>query len=132
MMGRVNLRGRWHTVSGAHGSDGLPMTVDALPNDAKPLPRELYDGWNKGGGWNSSGNEAPAMRLWAREEANFVVREDAPIFTGDIRCERQFGSCAKCGVQSPRTGANFQSARQGPQGADGVAALRHDAGFFST
>jgi hypothetical protein len=65
MMGRVNLCGKWHTVSGSYGSDGLPMTVDQLPKDAKPLPRELYDAWNKGGGWNGAGSEAPAMRDWA-------------------------------------------------------------------
>src|SRR6187401_2175409 len=58
MMGRANLCGKWVSVSGAYGSDGLPMTVDALPRDAKPLPQELYDAWNKGGGWNSAGYEA--------------------------------------------------------------------------
>lgn len=65
MMGRVNLGGKWHTVSGTYGSNGLPMTVDKLPKDAKPLPRELYDAWNKGGGWNGAGAEAPAMCDWA-------------------------------------------------------------------
>ena len=65
LMGRVNLGGQWHGVSGAYGHDGLPMTVKALPRDAVPLPAELYDAWNKGGGWNSAGNEAPAMRAWA-------------------------------------------------------------------
>lgn len=65
MMGRANLCGRWHTVSGSYGNDGLPMDVDKLPRDAKPLPVELYDAWNKGGGWNGAGSEAPAMREWA-------------------------------------------------------------------
>ena len=65
MLGRVNLCGKWHTVSGTYGSDGLPMIVDALPKDAKPLPRALYDAWNKGGGWNDAGSEASAMRDWA-------------------------------------------------------------------
>ena len=68
MMGKVNLCGRWHSVSGSYGSDGLPMTVDVLPRDAKLLPRELYDAWNKGGGWNSVGSEATAMRTWALQE----------------------------------------------------------------
>jgi hypothetical protein len=68
MMGRVNLCGKWHTVSGTYGSDGLPMSVDKIPADAKPLPRELYDAWNKGGGWNSAGSEAPLMRDWALTE----------------------------------------------------------------
>lgn len=65
MMGRANIAGQWVTVSGSYGSDGLPMTVKALPKDAKPLPRELYDAWNKGGGWNGAGSEAQAMRDWA-------------------------------------------------------------------
>lgn len=65
MMGRANLGGRWHTVSGAYGSDGLPMDVDVLPKDAVPLPADLYEAWSKGGGWNSAGSEAPAMREWA-------------------------------------------------------------------
>ena len=67
MMGYANLNGKWHSVSGAYGSDGLPMTVTTLPHDAKPLPTDLYNAWNKGGGWNGSGSEAPAMRTWARE-----------------------------------------------------------------
>lgn len=65
MMGRANISGKWHTVSGAYGSDGLPMSVDVLPRDARLLPRDLYDAWSKGGGWNSAGSEAPAMRAWA-------------------------------------------------------------------
>lgn len=67
MMGRVNFGGKWRGVSGAYGNDGLPMTVEALPKDAVRLPGELYDAWNKGGGWNSCGGEASAMRQWARE-----------------------------------------------------------------
>jgi hypothetical protein len=65
MMGRANVNGRWLTVSGSYGNDGLPMTIDKLPQDAKPLPRELYEAWNKGEGWNGAGNEALAMRNWA-------------------------------------------------------------------
>ena len=65
MMGRVNLGGTWYSVSGAYGSDGLPMNVAKLPADAKPLPHDLYQAWSKGGGWNNAGNEAPAMRDWA-------------------------------------------------------------------
>lgn len=66
MMGRVNLCGRWHTVSGTYGNDGLAMDVDRLPHDAVPLPKVLYDAWNKGGGWNGAGAEGPALRFWAR------------------------------------------------------------------
>lgn len=64
MMGRVNIGGAWHSVSGAYGSDGLPMTVDSLPSDAVPLPRDLYEAWNKGGGWNGAGAEGEAMRAF--------------------------------------------------------------------
>lgn len=65
MMGSANIGGAWYVVSGAYGSDGFPLTVDKLPKDAKPLPKELYDAWSDGGGWNSAGDEAPAMRDWA-------------------------------------------------------------------
>jgi hypothetical protein len=65
MMGRANICGKWHTVSGAYGSDGLPMDVETLPKDAVRLPQDLYDAWNKGGGWNSAGSEAPSIRDWA-------------------------------------------------------------------
>lgn len=67
MMGKARLfgKGKWATVSGSYGSDGLPMTVDTLPADAVRLPRELYDAWNSGGGWNGAGSEAAAMRAWA-------------------------------------------------------------------
>lgn len=67
MMGkaRIHGRGNWATVSGAYGSDGSPLGVDKLPADAVPLPAELYEAWNKGGGWNGAGSEATAMRAWA-------------------------------------------------------------------
>ena len=66
MMGRVNIGGTWHSVSGSYGGDGLPMTV---PDDVflrgVPVPSDLYDAWAKGDGWNAAGNEASAMRAWA-------------------------------------------------------------------
>ncbi len=68
MMGRANLCGKWRVVSGAYGSDGLPMDVDQLPSDAVLLPQALYDAWNNGGGWNGSGNEAPDLRTWAKAQ----------------------------------------------------------------
>lgn len=68
MMGHARI-GQWRSVSGTYGNDGLPLGIpaDALPADAVPLPRELYDAWNKGGGHNSAGSEADAMRTWAIE-----------------------------------------------------------------
>jgi hypothetical protein len=68
MMGRANINGKWHSVSGAYGSDGLPMSINTLPRDAKALPADLYDAWKSGGGWNGAGSEAPAMRAWALQE----------------------------------------------------------------
>lgn len=66
MMGSANVNGKWITVSGTYGNDGLPMDVDALPKDAVPLPADLYDAWNKGGGWNGAGSEARTMSAWAK------------------------------------------------------------------
>lgn len=67
MMGKVRIYGRSFSVSGAYGSDGLPMTVPKEIFDRAPvaLPQDLWNAWSKGGGWNSAGNEAPAMREWA-------------------------------------------------------------------
>jgi hypothetical protein len=65
MMGACNIGGNWRSVSGAYGNDGMPMEVQELPADAVQLPAELYEQWNKGGGHNSAGNEADALRAWA-------------------------------------------------------------------
>jgi hypothetical protein len=68
MMGTARIKGESVTVSGAYGGDGLPKTVSRKVYEAGiPLPKELYEAWNKGGGWNGAGNEAPAMRKWACE-----------------------------------------------------------------
>lgn len=67
MMGTANIGGRYRSVSGAYGNDGLPMDVDTLPADAVPLPQALYDAWATGGGHNGAGSEGKAMREWARE-----------------------------------------------------------------
>lgn len=69
MMGRANINGEWIIISGAYGQDGLPKTVDRkIWERGIPLPDELYQAWSKGGGWNSAGNEAEAMREWACEQ----------------------------------------------------------------
>lgn len=67
MMGTARIGNKSVSVSGSYGNDGLPMDVDEIPPDAVSLPQELYDVWNKGGGWNSAGSEAEAMRKWALE-----------------------------------------------------------------
>lgn len=68
MMGTARILCKSYTVSGSYGNDGLPMTVDTIPPDAKILPPELYEAWNKGGGWNGAGSEALEMAEWARKE----------------------------------------------------------------
>ena len=68
MMGVARIKGQSITVSGDYGSDGLPHTTDITEvwEAATPVPKELYDLWNDGGG-NSCGSEADAMRKWALE-----------------------------------------------------------------
>ena len=67
MMGRANIGGKWITISGSYGQDGLPKTVAKdIWERGVPLPDELYEAWNKGEGWNSCGTEAPSMREWAQ------------------------------------------------------------------
>jgi len=34
------------------------------------VPKDLYDLWSKGGGWNSCGSEAKAMKEWATKTFN--------------------------------------------------------------
>lgn len=66
MMGSARAFGHRIPISGAYGSDGLPRDVPREVFDrAVPIPRELHDAWNKGGGHNSAGSEADAMRAWA-------------------------------------------------------------------
>lgn len=67
MMGRVAIYGQHYTVSGSYGHDGLPMSVSQEAYDRLTviLPPELQEAWNKGGGWNSAGSEAEAVRKWA-------------------------------------------------------------------
>lgn len=69
MMGTARVEGRSITVSGSYGADGLTIGPEKMPcpKDARQLPAELVEAWNKGGGWNGAGNEALAMKKWARE-----------------------------------------------------------------
>lgn len=68
MMGTARIGKHRVTLSGSYGSDGLPCTV---PQEAYEMgvevPAHLIEMWNKGGGWNSAGNEATEMRKWALE-----------------------------------------------------------------
>ena len=67
MMGRAAIYGHRLSVSGSYGSDGLPMSVPQEVYDrlTVTLPDDLYAAWNKGGGHNSAGSEAQAVRMWA-------------------------------------------------------------------
>lgn len=68
MMGFIRVKGQRLTVSGSYGSDGLPMDVPReIYELGVELPAELREAWNKGGGWNSAGSEAPAIRAWAKQ-----------------------------------------------------------------
>lgn len=75
MMGIVRVNGQSITVSGSYGSDGLPKTVSMdIWEKSIPLPLELYEKWNTGGGWNSCGSEASDMRKWAIEHLDELKR----------------------------------------------------------
>ena len=66
MMGSARAFGHKIPISGAYGADGLVREVPQEVYDrAIPVPIELVEAWNKGGGWNSCGSEGPAMREWA-------------------------------------------------------------------
>lgn len=68
MMARARKAGVEISLSGTYGNDGLPRDVpESLYDIATPVPADLVDAWNIGGGWNSAGNEADAMRQWARD-----------------------------------------------------------------
>jgi len=68
MMGFARVKNNSITISGAYGSDGLPISVTKEVFEmGTPIPKELYDLWNDGGGWNSCGSEATTMRKWALE-----------------------------------------------------------------
>lgn len=72
MHGSAQIGKKRMCLSGAYGSDGLPLTAEYVDtNHMTELPtceRWLYA--NMGGGWNSAGNEAPVMndvgwRIWS-------------------------------------------------------------------
>ncbi len=69
MMGSINLANLPVTVSGSYGGDGLPMDLAKLSEAQRRLltrvPFDLAVEFWSGGGWNSAGKEAPAMREWA-------------------------------------------------------------------
>ena len=74
MMGTARLYGHSLTVSGTYGHDGLVCEVPADVYNRAPmaLPPELVEAWNKGGGHNSAGSEAAAVRKWALENLELL------------------------------------------------------------
>ena len=76
MMGNAKVKGHSITLSGSYGGDGLPVTIehDEIYDVAIPIPRELYNKWNNGKGWNSCGNEASDMKEWAVK--TFLVKKE--------------------------------------------------------
>ena len=53
-------------LSGSYGGDGLPKDApDDLWPLLHPLPDDLVEAFWSGGGHNSAGAEAPALRAWA-------------------------------------------------------------------
>jgi len=68
MMGVARIKNTPITISGAYGNDGLSVSVSKeIFEMGVQVPKELYDLWSKGGGWNSSGTEAMAIRSWAQK-----------------------------------------------------------------
>lgn len=69
MMGSAQLGQYRITLSGSYGSDGLTCDHDKYPGlweTLIPVPADLAAQFWNGGGHNSAGREAPAMREWAR------------------------------------------------------------------
>ena len=78
MMGTARVANESLTLSGAYGGDGLPKTVsEKIFEKGTPVPKALYDAWDKGGGWNSCGSEADAMRAWALKEICGIAIKEA-------------------------------------------------------
>lgn len=70
MMGSAFVKRHRIAISGSYGNDGLPCSVPKhVWEQGVELPAELHEAWNKGGGWNGAGSEAPLMREWGRSIA---------------------------------------------------------------
>jgi hypothetical protein len=103
MMGCARAFGQTLRLSGAYGNDGLPLTVpDSIYEKATPVPRNLLEAWNKGGGWNGCGSEAKAIREWAVNTfrccpecgSRVVLREFSTIHQG-VTETRRFWGCVR-------------------------------------
>lgn len=69
MIGTARIAGQSITVSGSYGGDGLPKDYEKLTPAARQklteVPADLAEQFWNGGGHNTAGAEAPAMRQWA-------------------------------------------------------------------
>jgi hypothetical protein len=67
-------------VEGAYGSMGLPMDPpsEAVWEQALPFPKELEEAFWKGGGHNTCGNEAGAVRAWAQANLPRLRQWESP------------------------------------------------------
>ena len=80
MMGYARAFGESITISGSYGSDGLPTNVPQhVYDNAVVVPDELYEQWSNGGGWNSAGSEASAMRQWAIDNFELLAPKNAVL-----------------------------------------------------
>lgn len=71
MVGTVKINIASHVfdfrIEGTYGNNGLIRDVSTeVFFLGTPLPPELREAWNKGGGHNSAGSEAPLMDDWAK------------------------------------------------------------------
>lgn len=104
MMGRANLGGSWVTVSGAYGSDGLPLDWERLTPKQRAafvrVPEEVAAAyWHpEHQGHNGAGSEADAMRAYGLTLARprtCVSRICGRRFVGATRlCPRHTGPIA--------------------------------------
>jgi len=79
MMGTARVGKTRLSLSGSYGSDGLPLSVpDEVYELGAPLPENLYQAWKHGGGWNSAGSEAGAMRAWALQNLILANHRTVP------------------------------------------------------
>jgi hypothetical protein len=84
MMGTAYLGGHAVVLSGSYGNDGLPLSLEhkVLPPGAPerifaaltPIPEGLQTSFWEGGGHNSAGAEAPALRKWAEENLTELMK----------------------------------------------------------
>jgi len=84
MMGRTKIGGCDIVLSGAYGSDGLPIhlphkdiaqdMVGKIWDALHPIPQDLQTAFWEGGGHNTCGSEASMLRAWTVKNAEILKR----------------------------------------------------------